>query len=151
MFHIVLVSPQIPGNTGSVGRTCLALGLKLHLVHPLGFDLSEKALRRAGLDYWKHLKLQEHQDFDSFLQQSKVQNLIFFSRFAQQKVFYEAPYAKDCALIFGSETEGLGTEILEKYADFTYALPQFSPHIRSLNLANTVTAAAYEAYRHLRT
>jgi tRNA (cytidine/uridine-2'-O-)-methyltransferase len=154
LFNVVLLNPEIPGNTGSIGRTCVALNIRLHLIHPLGFDLDEKAVRRAGLDYWKHVDLVEHKSWDNFLNQENIDDLkklIFYSRFNQDNVYYKAPYQKDCYLIFGSETKGLPADILEQYQEQTYALPMFSEHIRSLNLANTVTTAAYEALRYVHT
>lgn len=111
--------------------------------------MSEKAVRRAGLDYWKYASIKEHESWEDFLKTENPTNLIFFSRFAQQKPFYEAPYDENCYLIFGSETKGLPQEILEASTECTYALPMFSEHIRSLNLANTVTTAAYECLRQL--
>ena len=150
-FSIVLVAPEIPGNTGSIGRTCVALGLRLILIHPLAFDLSEKAVRRAGLDYWKHVNLSEYQSFDEFLLIEKParEKLFFFSRFKQERSFYNAGYSEECYLIFGSETTGLPQEILKAYEERTVALPMFSAEIRSLNLSNVATAAAYEALRCL--
>lgn len=148
-FNIVLFSPEIPGNTGSIGRTCVALNLRLIIIHPIAFDLSEKAVRRAGLDYWKYVEIVEYQNWEEFINTESPNNLIFFSRFKQQRPFYDAPYEKNCYLIFGSETKGLPEEILEKYAIQTYALPMFSEHIRSLNLANAATTAAYEALRQI--
>ena len=152
LFNIVLTNPEIPGNTGSIGRTCVGLGVRLHLIHPLGFDLSEKAVRRAGLDYWKHADIKEHQSFDDFLKTEDIKDnekLIFFSRFSQDNIFYNAPYKKDCYLIFGSETKGLPQDILKKYEKNCYGLPLYSEHIRSLNLSNVATTAAYECLRHL--
>ena len=149
-FNIVLFQPEIPGNTGSIGRTCVALNLKRHIIHPAAFDLDEKAVRRAGLDYWKHVQIFEHNSWEEFLKTENPNNLIFFSRFAQQKPFYEAPYSENCYLVFGSETKGLPQEILEASTDTTYALPMFNENIRSLNLSNTATTAAYECLRQLR-
>lgn len=148
LFHIVLIEPEIPGNTGSIGRTCLALGAHLHLIHPLGFDINEKAVRRAGLDYWKHIKLHEHQSFEEFLEKIKPTQTIFFSAKNKSQVYYEAPYQENCALIFGKESQGLGDEFLEKHSEQTYHLPMDRTHIRSLNLASVVTTASYEAFRH---
>lgn len=147
MFNIVLYNPEIPGNTGSIGRTCVALDLKLHLIHPIGFDLSEKAVRRAGLDYWKYVQMSEYENWDDFLNKQKPENLLYFSRFAEQS-YYSAPYEKNCYLVFGSETSGLPREIIE--ISKSYSLPSYSEHIRSLNLSNTVTAAAYECLRQVR-
>lgn len=148
-FSIVLNAPEIPGNTGSIGRTCVALGVRLILIHPLAFDISEKAVRRAGLDYWKYVELTEYDNFDAFLEAEAParDKLFFFSRFKQDRSYYDAGYSEGCYLIFGSETTGLPTPLLSQFEDRTFSLPMFSPHIRSLNLANTATAAAFEALR----
>ena len=149
-FKIVLVAPEIPGNTGSIGRTCLALDLELILIKPLGFDISEKAVRRAGLDYWKHVSIKTYENFQDFLDHEKpsIDQMFFFSK-TVKKTLFEAKFKADCYLIFGSETRGLGDEILETYADSIVCLPMYSEHIRSLNLSNAATAAAYEALRQI--
>ena len=149
-LNIVLVAPEIPGNTGSIGRTCVALRSRLILIHPLGFDLSEKAVRRAGLDYWKHVEIAEYPDFSSFLNQEKPsQNQMkFFSKAGRQSLF-ETKIEKGDFLIFGSETKGLPRDILEEFADSTVNLPMYSEEIRSLNLSNVATAAAYEGIRQI--
>lgn len=151
LFNIVLVAPEIPGNTGSIGRTALALNLKLHLIKPFGFDLSEKAVRRAGLDYWKHVQISEYENWDDFLTENNPdpQKLFFFSKFGEKNHF-EANYCENCFLIFGSETFGLPLAITEKYENRLYSLPMYSEHIRSLNLSNAATAAAYEALRQIK-
>lgn len=147
-FNIVLVSPEIPGNTGSIGRTCVALDLKLIIIGKPAFDLSEKAVRRAGLDYWKYVNLVQYQNFQEFFDQETplIDNLFFFTKTAQQS-FFGLNYTSNCYLIFGSETKGLPPKILEKYDSRKVKLPMFSEKIRSLNLSNTATAAAYEALR----
>ncbi len=147
MINIVLVEPEIPGNTGSIGRTALALGARLHLIHPLGFDLNEKAVRRAGLDYWKHVELIEHRDYWSFLESEKPQHLFFFSVHTNQTVF-EAEFTKDCYLVFGKESTGLPKDLCDPRK--TYKLPILSPHIRSLNLASAVTAIGYLALNKIK-
>ena len=149
-FKIVLFQPEIPGNTGTIGRTCVALGIDLYLIGPLGFDLSLKAVRRAGLDYWQHLTIHRFASFSDFLQQELCppQNLFFFSRFAEQ-IYYHARFTNDSYLIFGSETQGLPAEILHSYPGQSYQLPTFSDKIRSLNLANVVTTVAFEAVRQI--
>jgi tRNA (cytidine/uridine-2'-O-)-methyltransferase len=149
-FKIVLMAPEIPGNTGSVGRTCVALGLELILIKPYGFDLSEKAVRRAGLDYWKHVPLKEYENWDDFLKHEspKEEHLLFFENNVDQN-FYDAPYSDDCYLIFGSETKGLPKSFYTNHKNQMYHLPMFSEHIRSLNLSNTVTSVAYECLRCL--
>ncbi len=149
-FKIVLVAPEIPGNTGSIGRTCVALNLELILIKPLAFDISEKAVRRAGLDYWKHVKLTTYENFEEFVQTEKpnANKLFFFSK-TVDKTLFEAKFSENCYLIFGSETKGLPKEIMDKYHDSLITLPMFSEHIRSLNLSNAVTAAAYETLRQI--
>jgi tRNA (cytidine/uridine-2'-O-)-methyltransferase len=149
-FKIVLVAPEIPGNTGSIGRTCVALDLELILIKPLGFDISEKAVRRAGLDYWKHVNIKTYENFEDFLVNEKpeVEQMFFFSKNAKKNLF-EAKFKKDCFLIFGSETKGLDDHILKDYSESLVTLPMFSEHIRSLNLSNAATAAAYEALRQI--
>lgn len=148
-FKIVLVAPDIPGNTGSIGRTCVALNIPLILVKPYGFDIDEKAVRRAGLDYWKHLDLKEYSNFDEFIQgeSPKEEELFFFSRWSETN-YFECNFKQDCSfLIFGSETKGLPKDIMEKYKNKLYKIPIFNEHVRSLNLSNAANIIAYEALR----
>lgn len=149
-FKIVLLGPEIPGNTGSIGRTCVALGLELILIEPIAFDLSEKAVRRAGLDYWKHVKLKTYQNFEEFLngEKPKYDNLFFFSRWSE-KNYYQAGFKKNCYLIFGSESKGISDQIKGQYNDRFFLIPMKSEVIRSLNLANVATAVALEAQRQI--
>ncbi len=149
-FKLVLFAPEIPGNTGSIGRTCVALDLELILIRPYGFEIDEKAVRRAGLDYWKHVKLREFDSWDDFLAREMPlrEKLLFFEN-TGAKLHYDAPYAPDCYLIFGGETRGFPREIEEKFSHQMYQLPMFSTEIRSLNLSNVATAVAYECLRHL--
>lgn len=149
-FKIVLVAPEIPGNTGSIGRTCVALDLELILIKPLAFDIDEKAVRRAGLDYWKYVNLKTYENFEDFLASEKpaADHMFLFSRFAKKPLF-EAEFKKDCYLIFGSETKGLHPDIIKTYSESLVTLPMYSEHIRSLNLSNAATAAAYEALRQI--
>lgn len=149
-FSIVLYSPEIPGNTGSIGRTCVALGIELILIKPYGFDLSEKAVRRAGLDYWKHVQIKEFDSFKQFLEQENPRRdkLFFFENNVEQN-YYNAGYSQDCYLIFGSETKGLPQYYYKNYKDRMFHLPMYSEHIRSLNLSNTATTVAYECLRCL--
>ena len=144
-FKIVLFTPEIPGNTGSIGRTCLALNLELILIKPYGFDIDEKAVRRAGLDYWKHVKLREFDSWEDFLlkEKPKKEKLLFFENNGK-KSFYEAPYAADCYLLFGGETKGFPYQVEEEYTENFYHLPMYSEHIRSLNLSNVATTVAYQ-------
>lgn len=149
-FKIVLFAPEIPGNTGSIGRTCVALNLELILIKPYGFEIDEKAVRRAGLDYWKFVQLREFDSWEDFLIREKParDKLIFFENDGE-KLHYEAPYAKDCYLIFGGETRGIPYEVEHEFHSQTYRLPMYSAEIRSLNLSNVATTVAYECLRHL--
>ncbi len=150
MFYIVLFVPEIPGNTGSIGRTCVALDIPLILIKPYGFDINEKSVRRAGLDYWKYLQLKEYNDWDDFLKNEKPQEkeMFFFSRKAGTN-YLKADFTSECYLIFGSETKGLPGFLRDDYPNQFVYMPMFSEHIRSLNLSNVATAAAYECLRQL--
>lgn len=149
-FSIVLFAPDIPGNTGSIGRTCVALGIRLILIKPYGFDLSEKAVRRAGLDYWKYVDITEYESFNEFLdKESPTLEQLFFLENDVEKTYYQAPFIEDCYLIFGSETKGLPKVYYETYKERMFEMPMFSDKIRSLNLSNAATAVAYECLRHL--
>lgn len=149
-INIVLYNPEIPGNTGSIGRTCVALNLKLILIKPYGFELNEKSVRRAGLDYWKYVNLIEYNSWKDFITGEHIKNeqLILFSKTAKQ-IYHQANYCQNSYLVFGSETSGLPNEILEKFANNIYKLPMYSDKVRSLNLSNVVTAASYEALRQI--
>lgn len=148
MTAIVLVQPEIPGNTGSVGRTCVALGMELILIHPLGFEITDTRVKRAGLDYWPHVHLTEYASWDAFLaaRTPRAEQLFLFEEFGA-KSFYEPDYPDDAMLVFGKETTGIPKPIIDRHADRLVKLPMRSDVIRSLNLANTVTAAAYQALR----
>lgn len=149
-FKIVLHAPEIPGNTGSIGRTCVALNLELILIKPYGFEIDEKAVRRAGLDYWKYVQRREFESWEDFLIREKPdRSKIFFFENNGSKLHYDAPYVEDCYLVFGGETKGFPYELEDEYHSQIYKLPMFSEHIRSLNLSNVATAVAYEALRHL--
>ncbi|MBF9035001.1 tRNA (uridine(34)/cytosine(34)/5-carboxymethylaminomethyluridine(34)-2'-O)-methyltransferase TrmL [Rhodobacterales bacterium HKCCE2091] len=147
-MSIVLVHPLIPGNTGTIGRTCVGLDLDLVLIHPLGFDISEKSVRRAGLDYWKHVRLTEYPDWRSFMEdRSPRPDQLFLFEEDGAHSFYHADYPPDACLVFGRETSGLPAELRQAHADRMFHLPMRSEHIRSLNLANVATAVAYQALR----
>jgi len=144
IFNIVLNAPDIPGNTGSIGRTCLATNCHLILIHPLGFDLSEKSVRRAGLDYWKYVDITEYQNWDEFLNKENVtqENSHFFTKTAK-KLIYDSNLNIGDYLIFGSETKGLPKEIMDKHQGQLCSFPMFSDKLRSINLSNIVTSAIY--------
>lgn len=148
-MKIVLVAPEIPGNTGTIGRTCVALDMELILIRPYGFELSDKTVRRAGLDYWKHVRLSEHDDWAAFIaaRAPAPDDLFFFEDDGAAGSVYEAPYTPGAYLVFGRETAGLPPDILRDWPHRTWRLPMRSRHIRSLNLANAVTAVAYQALR----
>jgi len=149
-FKIVLFAPEIPGNTGSIGRTCVALNLELILIKPYGFEIDEKAVRRAGLDYWKHVTLKEFDSWEDFMIREKPdKSKLFFYENTGEKLHYEAPYSEGCYLIFGGETRGIPYEVEQEYQAQLYRLPMYSTEIRSLNLSNVATAVAYECLRHL--
>ncbi|MES2698473.1 MAG: tRNA (cytidine(34)-2'-O)-methyltransferase [Pseudomonadota bacterium] len=145
---IVLVHPEIPGNTGAVGRTCVALDLELVLIHPLGFVISDTRLKRSGLDYWQHIRLNEYRSWEAFIaeRQPRADQLFLFEEFGATS-FYEPAYPDDAMLVFGRETKGLPPEIISAHANRLFKLPMVSDKVRSLNLANTVAAAAYQAMR----
>ena len=148
-LSIVLVTPEIPTNTGSIGRLCLATNSTLHLVDPLGFDISDSRVKRAGLDYWKHVKLIRHKSFELFLNSLPSEApTVFFSTKAKNSLF-EKKFKKGSYLIFGSETKGLGAELIEKFSENTFHIPQYDDRVRSLNLANAASIVVYETIRQL--
>ncbi len=147
-LKLVLVTPEIPYNTGAIGRTCLALNLELILIKPYGFSLEEKAVRRAGMDYWKHVHLSEYDSWQSFLDDRKPprESLYFFEEHGKQSV-YAPDYQHDGYLVFGCESKGLPVAVLDGMEDRTFNLPMLNPLVRSLNLANVATAVIYQAMR----
>ena len=147
-LSIVLVHPEIPGNTGAVGRTCVALDAELVLIHPLGFVLSDARVKRSGLDYWPHVQLTEFATWDAFVaeRQPRPDQMFLFEEHGATS-FYEPHYPEDAILVFGQETAGIPDAIWQAWPDRRFRLPMRSDHIRSLNLANTVAAAAYQALR----
>lgn len=148
-LNIVLVEPEIPQNTGNIARTCAALGAKLHLVHPLGFKISEKAVKRAGLDYWDKLNIEEHVSFEEFLKKYKPEeNNMFFVTTKGKHVYSDPNYSEmeEVFALFGKETKGLPEDILLKYIDKTIRIPMRKT-LRSLNLSNSVAIVAYDILR----
>ena len=144
-LHIVLYQPEIPYNTGSVGRTCVAVGAKLWLVRPLGFRLDDYYLRRAGLDYWEHLVWQVVDDWEALTAELPTRRTWLFTKKARRS-YLDAAYQPGDVLVFGSESSGLPDAILEAHADVQLRIPIRSA-VRSLNLSNAVAVAAYEALR----
>ncbi len=148
-IHVVMVEPEIPQNTGNIARTCAATGTKLHLVHPLGFSISEKAVKRAGLDYWDKVEIEEHNSLKEFLEKYKPEENNMFFVTTKGKHTYDEPNYKEMEeifLLFGKETKGLPEDLLKKYIDKTIRIPMRKT-LRSLNLANSVNIVVYETYR----
>jgi len=140
-LHIVLYNPEIPPNTGNAGRLCLGLGLRLHVVHPIGFSMDEKAVRRAGLDYWKHVDLQEHESAEAFWAWAEGRRVHLFSTRGDQS-FTKANYQPGDVLVFGRETKGLPRDLVAQRGAFKIPM---SGEIRSLNLSNAVAVVTYQA------
>ena len=145
-FNIVLVEPEIPPNTGSIARLCGATNSVLHLIHPLGFSTDDKHLKRAGLDYWQHVVIHHWPSLDAFLA-VQDERLLFFFTTKVTKRYTMARFSPGSFLIFGKETKGLPSDILQLYHDRCYTLPMKNPNIRSLNLAMTTGIVLYEALR----
>ena len=145
-FNIVLVEPSIPPNTGNISRLCAATGSVLHLIEPLGFDLSAKQLRRAGLDYWDSVKLHTWLNFEMFLENNPDGRKWFFSTGGRQN-FHDVEYQPGDFLIFGNETFGLPDVLLEQHPDQLCNIPILLDHVRSLNLSNCASIVLYEALR----
>ena len=149
-FNIVLVEPEIPNNTGNIGRLSLASGSKLHLIKPFGFTLDDKRVKRAGLDYWKYVNLHIYENFDHFLTLNKNAKMAFFSSHGI-KDYWSVDYIDELFLIFGKESTGLSEDIKQNYDDNLYSIPVLSSRVRSLNLANAASIVVYEGLRKLRT
>lgn len=147
-LHVVLVAPEIPPNTGSIARLCAATHIRLHLLRPLGFSLDDRYLKRAGLDYWPHVDVVVHDDWESFQKEHAGARMHFFSARASQS-YTRVDYAPNDFLVFGSETKGLPADILSAHREQTYVIPIFSSNVRSLNLSNAVSIVVYEALRQL--
>lgn len=146
-MQIVLFEPDIPWNTGNVGRTCVATGTALHLVGKLGFEISDAQVKRAGLDYWDRVHWTHHRDWEGFLQTLPSQASLFFFSKKGTRSFWEATFPAESYLIFGCETKGLPDRILEQYADRVYTIPMEPDSVRSLNLSTAVGIVHYEALR----
>ncbi|OCC15355.1 tRNA (cytidine(34)-2'-O)-methyltransferase [Dissulfuribacter thermophilus] len=146
-INIVLVNPEIPPNTGNIARLCGATKSTLHLVHPLGFKIDDKHLRRAGLDYWDKVEIIHHESLDSFLETYDDSKFLLFSA-RGSRPYTESHFEPGCFLIFGSETKGLPEHLLKKYQDKTFYIPIWG-RVRSLNLSTAVGIVAYEAYRNI--
>ena len=148
-FNIVLVEPEIPMNTGNIGRLSLASGSVLHLVKPFGFELNDKRLKRAGLDYWKHVTLNIYDNIQEFYLKNKGANMVYLSSLAN-KNYTTIKFQDNMFFLFGKESIGLSKELTTKNLDKLYKIPIQSKHVRSLNLANAVSIVVYEALRNLK-
>jgi tRNA (cytidine/uridine-2'-O-)-methyltransferase len=151
-YHLVLLEPLIPPNTGNAGRLSVATGSTLHLIEPLGFSIDDKAVRRAGLDYWKFVDLKVHANFDAWLNwfsenEPECPFYLIEDSPKSQKLIYETQFPARAAFIFGKETTGISAEIQGRFPDQLVKIPMFSNQIRSLNLANSISIVLYEAIR----
>lgn len=148
MLRIVLVHPEIPQNTGNIARLCVVNDLQLHLVHPLGYKIDDKSLRRAGMDYWKHLDLVEHADLDTFLAYQKEQSgKMWFLSTKTEESIWDASFSEGDWLVFGAESRGLPERLRSIVPDGWITLPMRGQFVRSLNLSSAASATAYEALR----
>ncbi len=149
-INIVMVEPEIPQNTGNIARTCSITGAKLHLVHPLGFKIDEKSVRRAGLDYWDKLEIEEHNSLDEFLHKYEPEkNNMFFATTKGKTTYVDIDYSKmdEVFVLYGKETKGLPESLLEKYLNTKTIRIPMRPELRSLNLSNSVAIITYEILR----
>lgn len=147
-FRIVLIEPEIPQNTGNIGRSCVATNCELHIVGKTGFEINDKNLKRAGLDYWPHLTWQQHATFEDWWKLVEDPSRVWYFTTKTKKTYYEPKYHFGDWLVFGKETKGLDPELLQKYPAQNLTIPQLGP-VRSLNLATAVAIAAYEGVRQL--
>jgi tRNA (cytidine/uridine-2'-O-)-methyltransferase len=147
-FNIVLIQPEIPMNTGNIGRLALATGSTLHLVKPLGFELDDSRLKRAGLDYWQHVTLKIYESINEFFSLNKGKEMVFLSSHAKRN-YLSIAFKDEMFFVFGKESIGLPENIISENADRLYQIPIYSPYIRSLNLANAVSIVVYEGLRNI--
>ena len=148
-MNIVLLEPEMPSNTGNIGRTCVATDTALHLIEPLGFTLNEKRIKRAGLDYWNKLKLYIYSDFEDFLEKNpKAKTRLYMATTKAEKTYSDVSYEEDDYIMFGKESAGIPEEILIRDKESCIRIPMWGD-IRSLNLSNSVSIILYEAYRQL--
>ncbi len=148
MLNIVLIEPEIPNNTGNIGRLCVGTESRLHLIHPFGFEINDKNLKRSGLDYWVHLDWHQYQNVDEWMQQIKDKSRVFLLSSHATKSMYEAEFQDDDWLVFGKESVGLSQEVLAQF-DNHLTIPM-SPLIRSFNIANAVAFVVGEAKRQIK-
>ena len=147
-LNIVLIEPEIPNNTGNIGRLSLATGSNLHLVKPFGFELTDARLKRAGLDYWQHINVIYYENVEEFFQLNQDKKMAFMSS-QGTKTYWNIPFEDEMFLIFGKESVGLDSNIIEKFPNQLYKIPLMSDKIRSINLANAVAVTVYEGLRQI--
>ena len=145
MLHIVLIEPEIPQNTGNIARTCAAIGARLHIINPTPFEISDRTVKRAGLDYWQHLDLEMHDNLDAFLAKYGQEQL-FFVETGVETLYSDVTFPENPFLVFGKETRGLPAQLLASGIGRMITIPVL-PHIRSLNVSNAVAVVAYEVIR----
>ena len=148
-MHIVLVEPEIPPNTGNVARLCAATGSQLHLIEPLGFQLEDKHLKRAGMDYWKHVNWRKWSHWSAFTEHLHASSKLWLVESDGPKSYANVDYGPDDYLVFGRETAGLPSELVRQYQDQWLRIPMMNKEARSLNLSNSVAIVLYEALRQL--
>lgn len=148
MLNIVLHEPEIPHNTGAIARTCALTNTRLHLIKPFMFDISEKAIRRAGLDYWPLVTVKIHENFDEFLENEKPKK-IYLATTKTERLYTDVNYSDESYIVFGKESKGLPIEILNRFKETQIKIPMISELKRSLNLANSANIILYEALRQL--
>lgn len=149
MLNIVLIEPEIPNNTGNIGRLALASGSRLHLVKPFGFEITDTRLKRAGLDYWQHLEVIYYDSVEEFFKRNNNENMVFLSSHGT-KSHWEIPFEDNLFFVFGKESVGLNKSITEAHQDSIYKIPLYSEYIRSLNLANAVGIVVFEGLRQIK-
>ena len=147
-LNIVLIEPEIPNNTGNIGRLALASGSNLHLVKPFGFKIDDTRLKRAGLDYWQHLSVTYYENIEEFFSKNANEKMVFLSSHGT-KNHWDIPFKDNLFLIFGKESVGLPKNLLEKHHNSLFKIPLYSEYVRSLNLANAVSILVYEGLRQL--
>ena len=148
-LNIVLIEPEIPNNTGNIGRLALATGSRLHLVKPFGFEIDDKRLKRAGLDYWQHLEVIYYESSEAFFQKNQQAEMVFLSSHGT-KSHWDIKYTDEMFLVFGKESVGLPKPLIKTHEDKLFKIPMYSEYIRSLNLANAVSIIVYEGLRQIK-
>ena len=148
-LNIVLIEPEIPNNTGNIGRLALASGSNLHLVKPFGFEIDDTRLKRAGLDYWQHLNVTYYDSINDFFSQNKDANMVFLSSHGI-KDHWDIPFVDNIFLVFGKESVGLPKKLINDNPEKLFKIPLYSEHVRSLNIANAVSIVVYEGLKQIK-